>query len=83
MMNLTLSVDERVLKKARLRAIEEETSVNARVREFLDRYASHEDTSALSQQQLAATQIIQMAQEYNSGGGLEGHSWTRDDLHER
>ncbi len=39
MVNLTLAVDDEVLKRARQRALEEGTSVIAQVRAFLDRYA--------------------------------------------
>jgi len=81
--NLTLTVDENVLKKARLRALQEDTSVNACVRAFLDQYASGDDNSALTQQRLSAERIIQMAQECHAGGGLDGRQWTRDDLYER
>ncbi|QTD46755.1 DUF6364 family protein [Ottowia testudinis] len=39
MTNLTISLDEDTVRKARLRAIEEGTSVSAKVRDFLARYA--------------------------------------------
>ena len=39
MANLTVSLDESLIKQARLRAIQEGTSVSAKVREFLSRYA--------------------------------------------
>lgn len=39
MTNLTISMDEAVIRKARIRAIQEGTSVSAKVREFLSRYA--------------------------------------------
>jgi peptide/nickel transport system permease protein len=38
-MNLTISVDPEVLKQARLRAVQENTSVNAVLREYLESYA--------------------------------------------
>ena len=37
--NLTIAIDEESLKKARIRALHEGTSVNALLREFLDSYA--------------------------------------------
>jgi plasmid stability protein len=40
MSNLTLSVDEQLIKRARLRAIEQGTSLSAKVREFLQDYVS-------------------------------------------
>jgi hypothetical protein len=39
MSNLTISLDDTIIRKARIRAIEEGTSVSAKVREFLAHYA--------------------------------------------
>ena len=39
MTNLTLSLDDAIVRKARMRALEEGTSVSAKVREFLAQYA--------------------------------------------
>jgi predicted HicB family RNase H-like nuclease len=39
MANLTITVDEDVLKKARLRALQQGVSVNALLRDYLARYA--------------------------------------------
>jgi hypothetical protein len=39
MTNLTITVDEGTLKRARMRALEEDTSVNAVLREYLEEYA--------------------------------------------
>ncbi len=39
MTNLTITVDEQTLRRARIRALEEGTSVNAVLREHLERYA--------------------------------------------
>ena len=39
MTNLTVSLDENIVRLARIRAIGEGTSVNAKVREFLAQYA--------------------------------------------
>jgi plasmid stability protein len=40
----TLTIDEETLRRARIRALEQGTSVNAVVREFLQRYAEDEST---------------------------------------
>jgi plasmid stability protein len=40
MTNLTLSIDEGLIKQARIRAIEDGTSLSAKVREFLAQYVS-------------------------------------------
>jgi hypothetical protein len=39
MTNLTISLDDAIVRRARIRAIEEGTSVSAKVREFLAQYA--------------------------------------------
>jgi hypothetical protein len=39
MTNLTIAVDEQLIRQARIRAIGEGTSVSAKVREFLAHYA--------------------------------------------
>ena len=43
MTNLTISIDENLIRQARIRAISEGTSVSAQVREFLGRYARGQD----------------------------------------
>jgi hypothetical protein len=39
MTNLTITVDEQTLKRARMRALEEGTSVNAVLRDYLETYS--------------------------------------------
>lgn len=46
MSNLTISVDEDLIRAARIRAIEQGTSVSAKVREFLREYALGEESAA-------------------------------------
>ena len=75
MVNLTLVVDETVLRQARARAGSEGTSVNARVREYLSDYASHSE-----QRTEARRRLIALAD--RSRASSRGTSWTRDDLHE-
>ena len=45
MSNLTISLDDAIIRKARIRAIEEGTSVSAKVREFLAHYAKVDSIS--------------------------------------
>jgi len=45
MTNLTISLDDAIVRKARIRAIEEGTSVSAKVREFLAHYARVDSAS--------------------------------------
>lgn len=78
MANLTIVIDEAVLKQARLRALEEGTSVNALVRDYLVDYAR------LRQRQVAAIdRVLEIAAESRAGGEAAGRSWRRDDAHDR
>lgn len=75
-MNLTVVVDDDILKLARIRAIREDTSVNAVVREYLAAYAGAERSRAD-----ACERLLALSRSSRSGRG--NARWTRDDLHER
>ena len=51
-MNLTITVDDEVLRRARIRALSQGTSVNAVLREFLESYAGS-DVEADARNRLA------------------------------
>jgi plasmid stability protein len=74
--NLTLTLDEEILKRARIRAIEQGTSVNAVVREFLTSYAGMDD------ERRARRRLVEIARESNAGKEGRGRSWRREDLYE-
>jgi plasmid stability protein len=74
--NLTITVDEESLKKARIRALQEGTSVNALLRDFLEAYAG-----VRAEQATAAENIAALSKKATSRRGAR--SWTRDELHER
>lgn len=75
MANLTLTVDEETLRRARIRALEEGTSVNALVRDYLRGYAGeHEGARAVGR-------FVRRARDAQSGSG--GLTWTREELHDR
>jgi plasmid stability protein len=76
MANLTIAIDEESLKKARIRALQEGTSVNALLREFLDSY-----TGVRREQKEAADRIAAFSRSSRSRRG--GRIWTRESLHER
>lgn len=76
MANLTISVNEEILKKARLRALQQGTSVNAILRDYLGRYAG---AHALHQE--AVDSLIRLSRSSRSGRGKR--RWSRDELHER
>lgn len=75
-LNLTLAIDDEVLKRARIRAIEQGTSVNAVVRGFLESYAG------IVQQRSALQRILELAEGAASGAAANGRDWTRGDLYE-
>ncbi|MDB5828366.1 MAG: hypothetical protein JWQ73_2586 [Variovorax sp.] len=76
MSNLTIAVDEKIVRQARVRAINEGTSVSARIREFLADYAQGKD-----RQQIAGQAFIAAAR--RSKANSEGAQWSRDDAHDR
>jgi hypothetical protein len=76
MANLTITVDEEALKKARIRALQEGTSVNALLKQFVEAYAG-----VNLEQRHAIDRIATLSR--NSGSRRGGRTWTRDDLHER
>jgi hypothetical protein len=77
MANLTIVVDDNVLRRARLRAIERGTSVNAALAEYLTSYAGSTRTAN------AMTTFIELADTTEAGSGPRGRTWTRDELYVR
>ena len=75
-MNVTITVDKDVLKRARIRAITEDTSVNAVVREFLATYAG-----AAGPRRDAIEGLLSLSRTATSARGAA--NWTRDELHDR
>jgi hypothetical protein len=73
--NLTLTVDGDVLRRARLRAMQQGTSVNAVVRDFLASFAGESDAQR-GLQEFAAS-----ARASRAGSGPGGRTWTRDELY--
>ena len=74
MANLTLAVDDAVLKRARRRALEEGTSVNAEVRTFLARYAGSGS---------GFDGFLAHSEALTASSGPDGRTWRRADLHVR
>lgn len=75
MTSLTISIDESLLRRARIRALEHGTSVNALLRDYLEAYATPD-----SQQQAVANFLVTAQSAHGSSGG-GGRTWTREDLH--
>ena len=84
MANLTITVDDEVLKRARIRAIELGTSVNAMLAEHLRTIAGRDDAKAR-----ATTELIALARTNSDQGAKQRakqrgkRRWSREDLHER
>ncbi len=77
MANLTITVDDRLLKQARMRALEDGTSVNAVLRTYLERYVGVGDTIE------ALNGFARLARRSAATSGTHGRTWTRDELHDR
>lgn len=77
-MNLTLTIPDDTLKRARMRALADNTSVNAVVREFIERYAEARSPCAE-----ATATLLAISDSADSGSGPEGRTWTREEIYER
>ena len=79
MTNFTISVDENLIKRARVRAIEQGTSLSAKVREFLAEYA--QDNHHHNPQLAAGQAFLDAARA--SVANSEGAAWSRADAYDR
>lgn len=59
MSNLTISVNDELIKLARVRAIQQGTSLSAKVREFLQAYVNESDDAMRKQHENAASRLMQ------------------------
>ena len=75
MTNLTISLNEAITRKARVRAIHESTSVSAKVREFLAQYVQEPVGKSVGQAFLDHA----VRSKANSQAAL----WSRDDAYDR
>ena len=75
-MNVTITVDGEVLKRARIRALEEDTSVNAVLRAHLEAYAQEP-----GRRRDAVSRLVTVSRTAGARRGTA--AWTRDELHER
>ena len=74
--NLTITIDADVLRKARIRALHEDTSVNAVLRARLDDYAGEGDRAARA---VAEVNRLIGAAELHWGS----KTWSREELYDR
>ena len=75
-MNITLSIDEAIVKKVRKIAIDRDTTLNAMVREYLTSVADSD--AAVRKEQADAL----MASTERLARDMGPRRWTRDDLYD-
>ena len=73
-MNVTLSIDDRVVAKARHIASARGTSLNQLVRDYLDDLTRHGDTQSV---------LDELDAMWSESTGRSQGPWTREELHER
>jgi plasmid stability protein len=76
MSNLTLNIDDDTLRRARVRALEEGTTVNAIVRSYLEEFADAD------RHVRAMARILELAEASDASSGHDGRTWTRDDAYD-
>ncbi len=77
MTNVTLKLDDDLLRRARIRALEQGTSVNAVIRQRLEEFVGDKPRDA------SLRRFLELASGSHSGSGEEGRTWRRDDLYDR
>jgi hypothetical protein len=77
MSNLTITIDETTLRKARLRALAEGVSVNEVLRTFLESYAG------VAAEQTAALEDLLALSRQAKSRHHHGTRWAREELHQR
>lgn len=76
MKNVTIALDETLLREARRIAADRSTTLNAMIREFLEELARRE-----SRADKARHRIVQLCRA--SPAEVGPRTWSRDELHER
>ena len=76
MTNVTLSINEDDLKQARLQALQDGTSLNSIIRDFVKSYIGQ-----TKRYQQVTSRLLQHAE--SSTFELGNKTWTRDELYER
>ncbi len=76
MANLTIAIDADVLKRARMRAISQGSTVNKLLREYLEAYVEDRE-----RQMKAVRNLIALSKKSRARSG--GRRWTREELHDR
>lgn len=77
MANVTITLEEETLRRARIHALEEGTSLNAIVRAYLERLVDAGATRT------AGEHLAELAGRSTASSGATGRRWRRDDLYDR
>lgn len=77
MSNLTVTIDDDTLKRARVRAVNEGTSVNELIRRYLESYAA-----VSAERNLALEDLLVLSRKSRSRH-QSAKRWRRDELHDR
>ena len=77
MANLTLSIDDELLRRARMRALDLRTTVNALVRDYLEGFVGENPTRQ------AMAEFLDIASTVHASSGPHGRAWKREDLYDR
>jgi plasmid stability protein len=90
MSNLTISVDDKLIKQARVRAIQQGTSLSAKVREFLQYYVNESEEMLQTRREEATARLMLAIESATSQTqpeakdtvlGLEQRQTLRDELY--
>ena len=76
MKNVTIALDESLVREARRIAADRSTTLNAMIREFLEELARRESGAVK-----ARRRIVELCR--NSEARVGPRTWSRDELHER
>jgi predicted transcriptional regulator len=78
-MNVTLSLDDHLVKKVRKIAVDRDTTLTGLIRSYLEQLAAEESASARKRRELEALERSFRELQFSMGK----HTWTRAELHER
>lgn len=78
--NITLSIDEEVVRAVRIYAARRDTSLNALVREYLKKLASQEKESQEQRRERARKRLIELSKQ--STAEMGSYKWNREELYD-
>jgi hypothetical protein len=79
MKNITLAIEDKALKAARIYAAEHGTTVNAMVRDFLSRFLNTSRSSAAEQRAKIREELAELGE--RTEGRIGEWKWNRDDIY--